>query len=113
MELTIHPQTQWNPERVSTRSTAWQKFLATLDNQVSNLTLWYIVSMIAQGILFLPVPAALIFYFNAPLWLLPITLALFFGNIIAGMGGAGIRVILSLFIISSIIHLGLVTFYLL
>jgi hypothetical protein len=113
MELTIHPQTQWNPERGITHFTASQKFLATLDNQISNITLWYIVSMIAQGILFLPVPAALIFYFNAPLWLLPITLILFFGNIIAGMGGAGIRFILALFISSVIIHLSMLAFYIL
>jgi hypothetical protein len=113
MELTIHPQTQWNPESGITHFNIWNKLLTTLDSQDGNKTLWYIVSMIAQGVLFLPVPAAMIYYFNAPLFLLPITLFLFFGNIIAGMGGAGIRVILSLFIISSIIHLGLVTFYLL
>src|ERR1700679_3747557 len=111
MELTIHPQTKWNSEQVITHINIWNTLLATLDRQESNKTLWYIVSMIAQGILFLPVPAAVIYYFNAPLWLLPITLFLFFGNIIAGMGGAGIRIILSLFIISTIIHLTMIAFY--
>jgi hypothetical protein len=113
MELTIHPQTQWNPKQGAISFNTWNKCLAVIDNQVSNITMWYIVSMIAQGILFLPVPAALIFYFNAPLFILPITLVLFFGNIIAGMGGAGIRVILALFISSVIIHLSLLAFYIL
>jgi len=113
MELTIHPQTQWIPEPGITHFTARKKFLAMLDNQESNITVWYIVSMIAQGILFLPVPAAMIYYFNAPLLLLPVTLGLFFANIIAGMGGAGIRVLLLLFIASTIIHLTMLAFYLL
>jgi hypothetical protein len=112
MELTISPQTQWNPKPGITHFMVWNKLLAGLDSQESNKTLWYIVSMIAQGVLFLPVPAAIIYYFNAPLFLLPITLILFFGNIIAGMGGAGIRVILSLFIISALIHLTMIAFYL-
>jgi hypothetical protein len=113
MELTIHPQTQWNPEPGMTHFTTWKKVLAALDSQEDNKTLWYIVSMIVQGVLFLSVPAALIYYFYAPLFILPVTLVLFFGNIIAGMGGAGIRVILSLFIISAIVHLSLLAFYLL
>ena len=111
MELTIHPQTKCNPEPGITHVNIWNKWLAIIDSQGPNITLWYIVSMIAQGVLFLPVPAAMIFYFNASLLLLPITLGLFFANIIAGMGGAGIRVILSLFIISAIIHLTLIAFY--
>ena len=101
------------PEPGTTHFIIWNKLLATLDSQNDSKTLWYIVSMIAQGVLFLPVPAAMIYYFNAPLFLLPITLFFFFGNIIAGMSGAGIRVILSLFIISAIAHLSMVLFYLL
>jgi len=113
MEFTIHPQTQWNTKENVTGPGIWNKFLSALDKQESNITLWYIVSMIAQGVLFLPVPAAMIFYFNASLLLLPVTLGLFFANIIAGMGGAGIRVLLSLFMASTIIHLAVVAFYML
>ena len=113
MEITIHPQTRWSPEQKITHVSIWSNWLARIDNQGANKTLWYIVSMIAQGILFLPVPAAMIYYYNAPLLLLPVTLGLFFGNIIAGMGGAGIRVLLLIFIGSAIIHLAMLAFYLL
>ena len=113
MEITIHPQTQWNPEGGTTNVTIWSKCLAMLDKQEPNQTLWYIVSLIVQGILFLPVTAAMISYFNAPIFLLPVSLGLYFANIIAGMGGAGIRVILSLFIVSVITHLSILAFYIL
>jgi len=112
MELTIQPRAQWNSKTGITYANIWSKWLSMLDNQESSKTLWYIVSMTAQGVLFLPIPAAMIYYFNAPLFLLPVTLVLFFGNIIAGMGGAGIRVILYLFLISVIIHLTMLAFYL-
>jgi hypothetical protein len=82
-----------------TKITAWA------DSQVPNRTLWFMVSLIAQGVLFLPVPAVLLYYFHAPIAVLAITLGLFFSNIIAGMGGAGIRVMLSFFAFSIIAHL--------
>ena len=75
------------------------------DTQVKNITLWYLVSMIVQGVFFLPIPALLIYNFHAPVVILFVTLGLFFANIIAGMGGLGIRAILSLFVVSFIAHL--------
>lgn len=113
MEITIHTQTQWSPGQGTAKINFWNRWLSILDNQENNKTLWYIISMIVQGILFLPVPAAMIYYFNAPLLLLPVTLILFFGNIIAGMGGASIRVILYWFLTSVMIHLTMLAFYLL
>lgn len=81
------------------------KILAWADKQAPNRALWFMVSLIAQGVLFLPIPAVLLYYFNAPLAVLAITLGLFFSNIIAGMGGAGIRVMLGFFAFSIIAHL--------
>lgn len=75
------------------------------DKQAPNRTLWFMVSLIAQGVLFLPVPAVLLYYFDAPLAVLAVTLSLFFSNIIAGMGGAGIRVMLGFFAFSILAHL--------
>jgi hypothetical protein len=81
------------------------KWTAFEDSQAKNLTLWYLLSMMVQGIFFLPIPALLIYTFRAPVIILFVTLGLFFANIIAGMGGLGIRAIISLFAISFIAHL--------
>ena len=113
MEITIQPQTQWKFKPGVIDIAAWNRWLAVLDSQEKSKTLWYIVSLVAQGVLFLPVPAALIYYFDAPLLLLPITLGLYFANIIAGMGGAGIRVTVSLFLVSVFAHLAMLAFYIL
>ncbi|WP_133300186.1 hypothetical protein [Mucilaginibacter terrenus] len=90
--------TNTNPSLIS-KITAWA------DKQAANRTLWFMVSLIAQGVLFLPVPAVLLYYFHAPIFILAVTLGLFFSNIIAGMGGAGIRAMLGLFAFSIIVHL--------
>jgi hypothetical protein len=82
-----------------------QKYLAYADSQSDRKTLWFLISMIFQGIFFLPLPAVLIFYFGAPVFILIITLGLFFANLIAGMGGAGIRTIFGLFALSILVHL--------
>jgi hypothetical protein len=88
-----------NNDSFLTKLTAWA------DKQAPNRTLWFMVSLIAQGVLFLPVPAVLLYYFDAPLAVLAVTLGLFFSNIIAGMGGAGIRVMLGFFAFSILAHL--------
>jgi len=76
-----------------------------MDSQSSRITLWFLVSLLFQGVLILPVPAILIYFANAPVAILMVTLTLFFGNIIAGMGGAGIKTLLWLFASSIAIHL--------
>lgn len=113
MEITIQHQAQWSSHRRIAHSSLLNTWLARLDKQQDSKTLWYIVSMIAQGVLFLPVPAVLIYYFNAPLFLLPITLILFFGNIIGGMSGAGIRFLVLLFLTSVLVHITMLSIYLL
>ncbi len=89
----------------------YEKWLAFEDSQAQSKTLWYLISMIAQGVLFLPVPAVLLYYFNAPIIVLAITMTLFFSNIIAGMGGSGIRTLISLFAVSAIVHLVMVAVF--
>jgi hypothetical protein len=109
METSINVSTRWIAEPTaktqSADSSFYQKLTAFADSQAHSKTLWYLVSMVAQGVLFLPVPAVLMYYFNAPIFVLAITMILFFSNIIAGMGGAGIRVLMSFFAISVAVHL--------
>jgi len=97
---------QWQQATTAKSNNGFQhKILNWADDQAPNRTLWFMVSLIAQGVLFLPIPAVLLYYFNAPLGILAITLGLFFANIIAGMGGAGIRAMLGFFAFSIITHL--------
>ena len=75
--------------------------------------MWFLVSLMMQGVLFLPIPAVLMYYFDAPIVVLGITMVLFFANIIAGMGGSGIRTVLSFFAASVIIHLAMLVVFIL
>lgn len=86
-------------------TTLYAKWLNFTDSQKKNRTFWFLLSLISQGVLFLPIPATLIFYYNAPVYIIAITLTLFFANVISGMGGSSIRTMMSLFALSVIIHL--------
>jgi len=113
MQSTANLSTHWAdsaPVKTSKSSllTRWTIFE---DSQAKNLVLWFLVSMIVQGVFFLPVPALLIYNFHAPVVILFVTLGLFFSNIIAGMGGLGIRAIMSLFVVSFIAHLLMVVLF--
>lgn len=105
METTMNTRVQWTAQPVTQKNQSlaykWNTFV---DSQADSKTLWFLVSLVFQGVFFLPVPAILLYYFNAPILVLAITLTLFFANIIAGMGGAGIKAMLSLFAISIILH---------
>lgn len=83
----------------------WNKFMDFADGQSKNRTAWFLVSLLFQGVLLLPVPAALMYYYDAPIYVLAVTMIFFFANIIAGMGGSSIRVLIALFGISVLVHL--------
>jgi len=106
METTMSTRVQWTAQATTEKNTnslayKWNTFV---NSQTDSKTLWFLVSMIFQGVFFLPVPAILIYYFNAPILVLIVTLTLFFANIIAGMGGAGIKTLLTLFAASIALH---------
>jgi hypothetical protein len=106
METTMSTRVQWTTKPTTeknTQSLAY-KWNAFVNSQADSKTLWFLVSLVFQGVFFLPVPAILLYYFNAPILVLVVTLALFFANIIAGMGGAGIKTLLTLFAASIALH---------
>ncbi|NHA03345.1 hypothetical protein G7092_06050 [Mucilaginibacter sp. HC2] len=88
----------------SNSNTLLRKWTVFMESQSESKTLWFLVSLVVQGVFFLPIPAVLIYYYDAPVLVLVLTLTLFFANIIAGMGGAGIKTLLRLFAASIIIH---------
>jgi len=106
MATATHNVAHWShTTQEKTTANLWTKWLAFTAGQEEYKTLWFYVSLVAQGVLILPVPAVLMFYFNAPIVVLIITMVLFFANIIAGMGGYGTRVLISLFALSLVVHL--------
>ncbi|WP_184547169.1 hypothetical protein [Mucilaginibacter sp. FT3.2] len=97
----------------SNTTTLWNKWLAIADTQAGNKTAWFLVSLMIQGVLFLPIPAVLMYYYDAPIVVLGVTMILFFANIIAGMGGSGIRTVLSFFTASVLIHVIMLAIFIL
>ena len=93
--------------------TLWGKFIAFADAQAGSRTMWFLLSLIVQGVFFLPVPAILMFYFNAPIVVLLVTLTMFFANVILGMGGATIRTLILCFALSVILHLAMLAVFIL
>jgi hypothetical protein len=108
METTMSTRVQWTAQPTTKTKTKannlayqWNTFV---NSQADSKTLWFLVSLVFQGVFFLPIPAILLYYFNAPILVLAVTLSLFFANIIAGMGGAGIKTLLTLFAASIALH---------
>ena len=107
METAINIISAWNAPINTTKPnklTVFDRWLRLEDTQAENKTMWYLVSMVVQGVFFLPIPAFLIYYYHASVFVIIITMVLFFANIIAGMGGYGIRVLMSIFAISVLVH---------
>ncbi len=103
METTINTLT--------VKNNTWTNLLAIADRQTDNKTTWYLFSLIFQGVLFLPIPAVLMYYYHASIIVLPVTFGLFLANIIVGMGGSGIRIVLGLFIFTVVMNLTMLAFY--
>lgn len=102
-----------NTTATKTNTNIWNKLMALADSQAPNRTGWFMFSLISQGVLFLPIPAFLLYYYAAPIFILAVTLVLFFANIIAGMGGSGIRTLLGLFAFSVLIHITMLLVFIL
>ncbi|WP_374950131.1 hypothetical protein [Mucilaginibacter sp.] len=88
-------------------------YLNFADGQKQNRTLWWFVSLMVHGNLILALPAALIYYYNAPIYILPITILGFFANLVANMGGMSIRVTLTSFFTSLVVNLAMLLIYVL
>jgi hypothetical protein len=112
--IKIHTPFYWLYKTANSRHKIgiWDELEAFADNNAINGTLWFKISLIAQVILFLLLPALLIFYYQVPFIILAVTLTLFFINIIDGMAGSGRRAITSVFAIAVIDLLMLALFVL-
>ncbi|MVN91448.1 hypothetical protein [Mucilaginibacter aquatilis] len=89
----------------------WKAYLKFLDNQESYKTMWWFINLVVHANLVLAVPAVLVYYYNASVLLVGLTVGGFFANLVANMGGFGIRVTLTAFFASLLVNFGLLTFY--
>jgi hypothetical protein len=55
----------------------WNKFTVFADSQHERKAMWYFLALAVQGIFFLPLPAFLMYYYNASIIVLLITLTCF------------------------------------
>lgn len=83
------------------------------DSQKQSHTLWFFMVLMVHGVLLLPLPAVLSYYYDAPVGVLAVTMACFFTNLIANMGGAGIRATLLFFGGSVLLHVIMALIYIL
>jgi len=103
---TTFPQSWAQAEVTNNNSLSiWSKLVAFADTQKSNHTLWFFINLTLHGVFILPLPVVLIYYFGASVAVLGVTMIVFFVNIVANMGGSGIRTTLGLFAASIIIHI--------
>ena len=106
MDTLLNVPASWNEQtgRRPTNVIPAGKFSTFINSRAKYEITWYLLSMIIQGIFFLPLPIMLILSFNAPVYILIFTLGLFFANAIAGMSNAGAKAIISLFAVSIAVH---------
>src|ERR1700761_5971775 len=93
--------------------TIHEKYLAFVRRENKDKTVWFVLALALQGTLILPVPAVLLFYYKAPIYVLVITLLTYFPNLITAMTGSGLRVTLEIFIGSLLINWGMLLYYVL
>jgi hypothetical protein len=104
--IKLNAPAHWGDKSATQKQvSAWEKFMAFADSQTKHRTIWFLVSLMVQGVLLLPVPAVLMYYYNAPIMVLVVTMTLFFASVISGMGGSSIRIMISLFALSVLVHL--------
>lgn len=94
--------------RKTIHTSTWTKYLNFVDKQKDNRTLWFLLSLGIHATILLPLPLILIGFFNAPIAFLGITMLCFFTNFVMNMGGSGIRATFTSFMVSIIIHLGMI-----
>lgn len=106
MATSINTHAAWTQVAATDKkATLWNRFIDFVSGQQQNHTLWFFIILMVNGVLVLPVPAVLIYYFNAPVWVLGVTMLSFFANLIVNMGGESAKTTLIFFFGSLAIHL--------
>jgi hypothetical protein len=100
METLINAPSHWIAEPAIQKQkndrNIYNKLIVFADSQAKNMTSLFSISLIVQCMLFIPLPALLMFYYHGAVVVLAIVITLFFANIIACIGSHGIRSIVSI-----------------
>ena len=112
--LKLNPSVKLAKEETAKKPySIYQRFNDFAEGQNEKRAAWYLISILGPGVLILPVPAALIYYYNAPAWTVAITVTLFFASVVVGMGGSNIRVLIALLGLNIIVHLLMIAIFVL
>lgn len=91
----------------------YKRFNRFAESQTEKRAAWFLISILGPGVLFLPIPAALMYYYDAPIWTLATTVILFFTSLVAGMGGSKIGVLIALLGLNTLVHIALILVFVL
>lgn len=104
--LELNHEISLNEEVVVEKSGSfYKKAVAAIDAMEARRAGWFMGALLAQGVLFLPIPAVLMYYYNAPVWVLAVTILLFFSSFVAGMCGSKLKVLIALLAAGLVINL--------
>lgn len=109
----INSSDAWGVSSFLNNNKTWQKYIAFADSQTKSRMLWFLVAFVSQAVLFLPIPAALMYYYDASVACLAVTVLLFFGFFVIGMTGFGIRTLIFYIALSFAGNLTMLAFYIL
>jgi len=107
----IQPAQQFSVDHENLLLKVYHRYLDYLDSQAKNHLLWFFLALMIHGVFFLASPAILIWFYDAPILVIAITILTFFTNLVANMGGAGIRTTLTIFFLGLIINFGTILIY--
>jgi len=108
IELNSHAALINDEEIIEKNGSPYKRYTRFVDSQAPNRAGWYMGSLLWQGVLCLPVPAFLMFYYHAPVWVLVVTVLWFFTNLVAGMCGSKISVLMNLLVGGTLLHIAMI-----
>ncbi|MGN6641276.1 MAG: hypothetical protein ACTHJ8_20365 [Mucilaginibacter sp.] len=112
--IELNPSVNLATEEVApVRYSAYKRFLKYAETQTEKRAVWFLLSILGPGVLFLPLPAFLMYYYDAPIWTLATTLVLFFASVVTGMAGSKTSVVIFLLGLSIAVHLGMIAAFVL
>lgn len=112
--LELNPTAEMaNSEAAVSKASIYNRFNKFAEKQAKNRAGWFMASLLWQGVLCLPVPAFLLYYYSAPIWILFVTVLLFFINLVAGMAGTKTTTVIGLLFAGTLVNLAMVLAYVL
>lgn len=112
--IELNPSVNLAAEEVTpTHYSLYKRFLNYSETQTEKRAAWFLLSILGPGVLFLPLPAFLMYYYDAPIWTLATTLVLFFASVVTGMAGSKTSVVIFLLGLNIIVHVAMLLAFIL